>query len=74
MALMVAPAKYVKMHFKNQASKIDIAMKVQKISITKTVNKCLLLIDQFKSEQKYVISPLIKQTASDFDIAHKKLI
>ena len=49
-------------------------MKVQKISITKTVKKCLLLIDQFKSEQKYVNSPLIKQTASDFDIAHKKLI
>ena len=49
-------------------------MKVQKISITKTVNKCLLLIDQFKSEQKYVNSPLIKQTANDFDITHRKLI
>ena len=49
-------------------------MKVQKISITKTLNKCLQLIDQFKSEQKYVNSPLIKQTASEFEIAHKKLI
>ena len=49
-------------------------MKIQKISITKTVNKCLLLINQFKSEQKYVNSPLIKQTANDFDITHKKLI
>ena len=49
-------------------------MKVKKISITKTVKKCLLLIDQFKSEQKYVNSPLIKQTASEFEIAHTKLI
>ena len=49
-------------------------MKVQKISITQTVNKCLQLIDQFKSEQNYVNSPLIKQTASKFDIAHNKLI
>ena len=67
----VAPAKHVKMHLKNQASKIDGVMKIQKISITKTVNKCLLLIDLFKSEQKCVNSALIKQTASDFD---KKLI
>ena len=74
MALTVAPAKHVKMHLKNQASKIDGVMKVLTISITKTVNKCLLLIDQFKSEQKYVNSPLIKQTTSDFDITHKKLI
>ena len=71
MALTVAPAKHVKMRLKNQASKID---GVMKISITKTVNKCLLLIDQFKLEQKYVNSPLIKQTASYFDIPHKKLI
>ena len=74
MALTVAPAKHVKMHLKSQASKIDGVMKVLNISITKTVNKCLLLIDQFKSEQKYVNSPLIKQTASKFNIAHKKLI
>ena len=74
MALTVAPAKHVKMHLKNQASKIDNVMKVQKISITKTVKKCLLLTDQFKSEQKYVNSPLIKQTASRFKIAHTKFI
>ena len=70
----VAPAKHVKMHLKKQASKIDNVMKVQKMTITKKVNKCLQLIDQFKSEQKYVNSPLIKQAASEFETAHKKLI
>ena len=49
-------------------------MKVQKISITKTVNEFLLLINQFKSEQKYVDSPLIKQTTNDFIITQKMLI
>ena len=60
--------------FKKSSIKNDGVMKIQKISITKMVNKCLLLINQFKSEQKYVNSPLIKQTANDFDITHKKLI
>ena len=41
-------------------------MKVQKMTITKKVTKCLQLLDQF--EQKHVNSPLIKQAA------HKKLI
>ena len=31
------------------------------------------MIDQFKSEQKYVNSPLIKQAASKFETAYKKL-
>ena len=71
---MVAPAKHVKMHLKNEASKIDNIMKVQKMTSTKKVNKCLKLLDQFKSENKYVNSPLIKQAASEFETAHKKLI
>ena len=49
-------------------------MKIKNMSITKMVNKCLLLINQLKSEQKYVDSPLIKQTANDFIITHKRLI
>ena len=49
-------------------------MKIQKMSITKTVNKCLLLIKQFKSEQEHANSILIKQTANDFDTTHRKLI
>ena len=49
-------------------------MKLQMMFITKRVNKCLLLINQFKSEQKYVDSPLIKQTANEFIITHKRLI
>ena len=69
--IYIAPAKHVKMHLKKEASKIDNIMKVQKMTITKKVNK---LIDQFKSEQKYVNSPLIKQAASEFETAHKKLI
>ena len=38
------------------------------------MTKCLKLLDQFKSEQKHVNSPLIKQAASEFETAHKKLI
>ena len=49
-------------------------MKVQKMSITKMVNTFLLLIKQFKSEQEHANSILIKQTANDFDITHRKLI
>ena len=49
-------------------------MKIQKISITKTGNKCPLLITQFKSEQEHANSILIKQTANDFDTTHRKLI
>ena len=49
-------------------------MKIQKMSITKTVNKCLELISQFKSNQEIANSILIKQTANEFDKTHKKLI
>merc|ERR1712208_76375 len=38
------------------------------------VNKYLLLINQFNSEQEHANSILIKQTTNDFDITHKKLI
>ena len=58
---------------KKEASKIDNIMKVQKMSITKNVTKCLKLLDQFKFEQKHVNSPLIKQAASKFETAYKKL-
>ena len=74
MASKVAPSKHVKMHLKNQASKIDGVMKIQKMSITKTVNKCLKLISQFKSNQELANSILIKQTANEFDKTHKNLI
>ena len=59
---------------KKEASKMDNIMKVQKMTITKNVTKCLKLLDQFKFEQKHVNSPLIKQAASEFETAHKKLI
>ena len=36
----VAPARHVQMHLRNQATKIDGVMKVQKMGITKTVRKC----------------------------------
>ena len=49
-------------------------MKVQKISITKMVKKCLELISQFKSNQEIANSVLIKQAASDFYTPHRKLI
>ena len=48
-------------------------MKIQKMSITNMVNKCLLLIKQFKSEQEHANSILIKQTPNDLDITHRKL-
>ena len=69
----VVPAKHVKMYSQNQASKIDNIMKVQKMTITKNVTKCLKLLDQFKFEQKHVNSPLIKQAASEFETVYKKL-
>ena len=71
---MVAPARHVKMHLKNQATKIVGVMKIQKISITKTVTKCLKLISHFKSNQELANSILIKQTANEFNKTHKKLI
>ena len=43
------------------------------MTITKNVTKCLKLLDQFKFEQKHVNSPLIKQVASKFETAYKKL-
>ena len=61
----VVPAKHVKMHLKKEASKIDNIMKVQKMTITKNVTKCLKLLDQFKLEQEHVNSPLIKQAANE---------
>ena len=73
MAFTVVPARHVKMHLKNQATKIDGVMKIQKMSITKTVNKCLKLISQFKSNQELANSILIKQTANEFNKTHKKL-
>ena len=48
-------------------------MKVQKITITKNVTKCLKLLDRFKIEQKYGNSPLMKQAASEVEISHRKL-
>jgi len=67
----VAPARHVKMHLKNQATAIDGVMKIQKMSITNTLKKCLLLITKVKSEQEHANSLLIKQTANDFDTTHR---
>ena len=74
MAFTVAPARHVKMHLKNQATKIDGVMKVQKMFITKTVRKCHDLILQFKSNQELANSLLIKKTANEFHTTHTKLI
>ena len=74
MAFTVVPARHVKMHLKKQATRIDGVMKIQKMSITKTVNKCLELILQFMSNQEIGNSILIKQIANDFYKTHRKLI
>ena len=60
----VAPARHVKMHLRNQATKIDGVMRTQKMSITKRVRKCHDLILQFESNQKLANSLLIKMTAN----------
>ena len=44
----VGPAGHVKMHLKNQATKIDGVIRIKKMSITKTVRKHHDLILQFK--------------------------
>ena len=71
---LIATARHVKMHLKNQATKIDGVMKVQKMFITKTVRKCLELIVQFKSNQELANSLLIKKTANEFHTTHTELI
>ena len=49
---LVAPARHVKMHLRNQATKIDGVIRTQRIFITKTVRKCHDLILHFESNQK----------------------
>ena len=55
----VVPARHVKMHLRNQATKIDGVIRTQKMSITKTVRKCHNLLLQFESNQKIANSLLI---------------
>ena len=55
------------MQIKQEAKKINNLMKFQKITITKNVNKCLTLLDQFKQEQNYGNSPLVEQAAREVE-------
>ena len=69
----VAPAQNVRMQLKQEAKKINNLMKVQKMTITKNVNKCLTLLDQFKQEQNYGNSPLVEQAAREVETLYRKL-
>ena len=60
----VTPARHVKMHLKNQATKIDGVIRTKKMSITKMVRKCHDLLLQFESNQKIANSLLMKKTAN----------
>ena len=62
----VKPARHVKMHHKNQATKID--------GVIRTVRKCHQLLLQFESNQKISNSLLMKKTANEFHTTHTKLI
>ena len=70
----VEPARHVKMHLKNQATKIDGVIRTQKMSITKMVGKCHDLLLRFESNQKIANSILMKKTANEFHTTHTKLI
>ena len=70
----VEPARHVKMHLKNQATKIDGVIRTQKMSITKMAGKCHDLLLRFESNQKIANSILMKKTANEFHTTHTKLI
>ena len=69
----VAQVKHVRMQIKQEATRINNLMKVQKVTIKKNVNKCLTLFDRFKQEQNYGNSPLVNQAAREVETSDRKL-
>ena len=57
---------------KQKATGIRLLMKIQKINITRNVDKCLTLLDRFKQEQNKGNSPLLTQAAKEVDSFYKK--
>ena len=57
--------KFVRTQMKAEAARINNLIKVQKITITKNVTKCLTLLDRFKQEQNNGNSSLPNQAAKE---------
>ena len=55
---------------KAEAVKVHNLMRVQKSTLTKYANKCLLQLERFKQEQDSVSSPLLVQAASEVITFH----
>ena len=56
-----------------EATRTNGLMRVQKMSLTKLVNKCLQLLDTFKKEQARESSPLVFQCASEVMTYHGRI-
>ena len=57
---------------RSEAFRINNLMRVQKMTVTKNVTKCLLLLDQFKKEQNNGNSPLLLQSATEVNTFYKR--
>ena len=57
---------------KVEAKRMNGLMRVQKMSLTKLVNKCLQLMDTFKKEKGRESSPLVSQCASEVMKFHER--
>ena len=55
-----------------EATRMNGLMWVQKMNLTKLVNKCLQLLDTFKREQARESSPLVSQCASEVMNFHER--
>ena len=58
---------------RTEAVRVKNLMRVQKISVTKNVTKCLQLVDIFKKEQDRDSSPLLVQCASEVLTFHGRI-
>ena len=63
----------MRMQMKTEATRIHNIMKVQKVTITKNVDKCLTLLDRFKQEQNNGNSPLVTQAAREVETFYRKI-
>ena len=57
---------------KSEAVRVHNLMRFHKSILTKYVNKCLILVEQFKQEQNSTSSPLLVQAASEVITFHER--
>ena len=57
---------------KSEAVRVHNLMRFQKTTLTKYVNKCLILVEKFKQEQSMASSRLLVQAASEVITFHER--